>query len=515
MPPRRSHTKSRAGCRRCKIRKIKCDEVHPRCGHCVKHGVACDFERGRSLGHLAAAPSLEAADDDQPSPAPTSTPTPTPTPTSTPTLSVPKAASPRQSPSLIPATPVMPHLQPPPQPLPRTETEVPSQPPPQPPVAADAIITPAPRQEDRLMEFRLLHHFTTSTAETLSTQSTAAEDIWKRVVPQMAFREGRTYLLDAILSVAALHLRTQHPDDKPLVQASHVYAASTLTEYRISLGRGITAENAESLFLTASLIAFQLTASRIFFSKDDYDASSVDASRYALPMPWFHAFQGVKTIVATSWQWIRHSDIVRAVIDSQPSFQLDLNPLAADSFFGHLLEGVDEELAAESREQVLATSQGYSHAVSVLNWAHKMRFAPAALAFPASVSRRFIDLVEERRPRALAILACFFALLKRMDNVWWLDDVSRREVMGLVSLFERGSGWWKHLEWPVRIALWDGNTIPSDVWGAECNEEPQADNSLVETMMNHIDLLTKLASQAQTSPIDVDGDFGLVAAPLD
>jgi len=60
MPPRRSHKKSKAGCQRCKLRKIKvwllifwkcdttngiqCDEVHPTCGNCTKHGVSCDFE---------------------------------------------------------------------------------------------------------------------------------------------------------------------------------------------------------------------------------------------------------------------------------------------------------------------------------------------------------------------------------------------------------------------------------------------------------------------------------------
>lgn len=61
MPPRRSHKKSKAGCQRCKNRKIKvsraasprvfliltmpqCDEIHPTCGNCSKHGVPCDFE---------------------------------------------------------------------------------------------------------------------------------------------------------------------------------------------------------------------------------------------------------------------------------------------------------------------------------------------------------------------------------------------------------------------------------------------------------------------------------------
>lgn len=373
------------------------------------------------------------------------------------------------------------------------------------------------RPVDRLLELQLLHQYTTSTCKTLLTNSPATDDIWQKSVPELAFKgcKGTSYLADAMLSVAALHLRSQNPTDKALVQASHAYSASSLAAYCATLNSGITAENAESLFLTASLIAFQATASRIFI-KDDANLGE-NSPRYTLPMAWFHAFQGVKTVVATSWQWIRNSTIVQAVIDSQPSFQLDLNPLGPNSFFGHLLDGLDDELADESQDKITASSQGYFHAVSVLNWAHKNSYAPAALAFPASVSRRFVELVEEKRPRALAILACFFALLKRIDNVWWLGDVSRREVMGLVSLFETGSSWWRRLEWPIRIALWDGGQIPADVWGVDCEKETQPGKGFSESMMSHIELFSKLTSHPEP-PASVSiqqAELELMAAPVD
>ncbi|KAH6951250.1 hypothetical protein BKA56DRAFT_638555 [Ilyonectria sp. MPI-CAGE-AT-0026] len=40
---RKSHKKSHLGCQTCKKRKIKCDEVKPSCGKCVRFGVPCDF----------------------------------------------------------------------------------------------------------------------------------------------------------------------------------------------------------------------------------------------------------------------------------------------------------------------------------------------------------------------------------------------------------------------------------------------------------------------------------------
>ena len=358
-----------------------------------------------------------------------------------------------------------------------------------------------------------MHQYTHVTSHTLFINSPFTADIWQRAVPEMAF-SGKTYLVDAMMSVAALHLRSLHPEDKSLARASHVYAASTLEEYLAHLHIGITAENAEALFLTASLIAFQSVASRIFTKDDAEPESNGPSTRYELPLAWFHAFQGVKTVVATSWQWIRGSHVVKAVIDSQPSIQLDLNPLTATSYFGHLLDGLDEELATESPEHVSYTSQAYAHAVCVLNFSHKSPYPAASLAFPATVSRRFVDLVEIRRPRALAILACFFALLKRMDGVWWLKDISRREVMGLMGMFEPGSKWWRHLEWPIRIALWDDGPIPPDVWGTEWEPEPYRDDGSVESMMSHIELMAQMLGQEPLQPLQagtLDGDYILLA----
>ncbi|KAG9255161.1 uncharacterized protein F5Z01DRAFT_77567 [Emericellopsis atlantica] len=466
MPPRRSHKKSRAGCRRCKVRKIKCDEVHPRCGNCTKHGVVCDFESNEVADDLAS-------------------------------VSTPAAPSP------LPPTPAASYA--------RANPQPPRRSPPRPPSVTPRLVfnqPPTPKvssvtaQVSRLMELRLMHQYTNVTSKTLLTSSPVTEDIWQRAVPQMAF-EGRTYLADAILSVAALHLRSQAPEDKSLIRATHAYTASTLAEYCASLEKGITSDNAESLFLTASLIAFQSVASRIF-AKDDAEPDDPNA-RYALPLPWFHSFQGVKTVVATSWQWIRNSNIVKSVIDSQPSLQLDLNPLGPNSFFGHLLEGLDEEIAEEAPDMVPSTTQCYSHAICVLNWAHKSPHPAAALAFPATVARRFIELVEMKRPRALATIACFFALLKRLDGVWWLHDVARREVMGLVGLFESGSKWWRHLEWPVRIALWDGSNIPPEIWGTDWETSVPPDTS--QGFVDHIELVAELMGQSTHDLLNVATPF--------
>jgi hypothetical protein len=409
------------------------------------------------------------------------------------------------------------------------------------------------------------------TCKTFTFTAPLTEDIWKITVPNLAF-SGSQHLADAILAVAALHLRSMMPNDKELVRASHAYMAASLAEYSAALTKGIDHTNAESLFLTSALIAFQSTATRVFMKDEgvvgaggDVDA---DANKqrnqpsgcYSIPFSWFHSFQGVKAITAASWQYLRVSPVVTQVINSQAALQLDFST-GPETFFGHLLEGMDEELAAmggaaddlaatttstmplpdgtgapspatpnpdhhqqpqpppnpeATPELIASTRQAYHHAVAVLNWAHKIPHKGAPLAFPATVSRRFIELLEERRPRALAILACFFALLKSMDSVWWLQGMARREVLGVVSLFNSDffgpdayRTWWPHLEWAMRIALYEhaggdtGEPIPPEIWGADWYAEERA---LAEGQarhggyVRHIELLSQMGSGVQSVP---------------
>ncbi|KMQ46430.1 Zn(2)-C6 fungal-type DNA-binding domain [Trichophyton rubrum] len=52
-PPRKSHTKSRKGCKTCKRRHIRCDETMPQCRNCTKHNCRCDY-MDNVLAHDAA-----------------------------------------------------------------------------------------------------------------------------------------------------------------------------------------------------------------------------------------------------------------------------------------------------------------------------------------------------------------------------------------------------------------------------------------------------------------------------
>ncbi|PWY78990.1 hypothetical protein BO83DRAFT_356529 [Aspergillus eucalypticola CBS 122712] len=40
---RKGHRKSRLGCKNCKRRRVKCDEIKPHCTNCLRHSIECDY----------------------------------------------------------------------------------------------------------------------------------------------------------------------------------------------------------------------------------------------------------------------------------------------------------------------------------------------------------------------------------------------------------------------------------------------------------------------------------------
>ena len=329
-----------------------------------------------------------------------------------------------------------------------------------------------------------MHHFTACTAESLSFAH-EQQHAWQKDIPVLAY--DAPYLMDAILAVAALHLRTIYPDDHSLVHASHSYMASALSQYSTLLAQGITEHNAEALFSTAAMIAFQASASRRFDSGEK-------PGSYSLPLAWFHSFQGVKTVVLSSWQWIRTSSRVFPIIKGQPALVLDLNQ-DSKQFFSFLLEDLGEDLEPIHEAWREETKRAYLHAVAYLNWAHQKPERSRILGFAATVSKRFVDLIGQLDPRALVIIACFFAMTKVVDEAWWLQGVAKREVMGLSELLPLE--WVGKMDWPMRIASSEG-PMDEETWGGcwHADGAPKPEEGFNGDVSSHIDILAQIMNES-------------------
>ncbi|RFU74641.1 c6 finger domain-containing [Trichoderma arundinaceum] len=68
--------------------------------------------------------------------------------------------------------------------------------------------------------------------------------------------------------------------------------------------------------------------------------------------------------------------------------------------------------------------------------------------FPMAVKKKFIELTQEVRPRAMVIMAYYFAILV-IEKLWWVGDVGRLEVQAVDGSLP--AKWQKMMEWPLRV----------------------------------------------------------------
>jgi len=77
----------------------------------------------------------------------------------------------------------------------------------------------------------------------------------------------------------------------------------------------------------------------------------------------------------------------------------------------------------------------------------------ATLSWPIVIPDAYIEMVRQRNPQALVLLAHYCLLLKRVDDRWWIEGKAE-ELLGKIARVlvasEEGAEWERWIEWPVR-----------------------------------------------------------------
>lgn len=399
------HRKTRTGCKRCRERRVKCDEALPVCRNCSRLGLDCVY-----------APQKTSQ-----SPQRVSSATPNQLAT-TAMVSDRRRSHPqlRGSPSYGPL---------------------------------DNLARSTPEnhlegQEQRLMELRLLHNWMSRQTESfgLSPASTW-RNIWRVKVPRMAL--GKEHVLYALMAFSASQLLGSNPDDMELSLARHTYWSMALAKQSEVVSHASPADT-ESLTLAAMLIsmnAFAVLRDR-------------NITPYSPPTQWLEVAKGVRNIfpppeslepdstlrqiqdiTANIW---KDAFCASTPIDREYERILRTHPSAADS---EDMETYEKTLAylCSFRKAIIEGEPMYQHVRRIC-------------IFPQRVSRRFIELLYERRPRALVILACYFALASHSGALHLFGDFDRsipkREVYAISQTVP--AGWRGLMIWPLDETFGDG-----------------------------------------------------------
>ena len=298
----------------------------------------------------------------------------------------------------------------------------------------------------RTLELRLLHQYMSKTGPAIAIDD-HSRSAWCELIPLWSFRsEALQY---AMYSVAALHIAKANAFKDPImIDAHQTYLEMALHEHSMEVSQ-LNRANVDSTFLTANILricSFVMLQQRSLHP-------------YSPPMQWLRMTNSTATIFKEAWalasddeesiaaQWIRGLPIA---LDTDARLGEDKR-----RDFLHLLRRKQSDELTEPWDKGI--QEVYEHTLSYIGgiWIavnnHEATgdICRRLVVFPMLAPPRFLDLVEELRPRALVILMHYFALLSLFREFWYIGDGGEREVYAIKATLV--DEWQDFVSWPLEI----------------------------------------------------------------
>jgi hypothetical protein len=242
--------------------------------------------------------------------------------------------------------------------------------------------------------------------------------------------------LYSLCSFSALHIAKSATDishRRNAMDAYSKYLDMALREHQVDIAN-LSKANADAVCVTSSLIRNSTMAT----------LANRPLDPYVPPIDWFHMMLGSREVFVAAWPWIEddESSIARVIAQRKPDMS-DTDSLFQESngeSLIHLLQRSPEDEATEpwndeiqkTYSMVIRYIGGFRIAINANGTADEL--TRRAVGFAMSIPMEFISLLENVQPRALVILAHYFALLSKLRNIWWIGETGRREVKAIYSI---------------------------------------------------------------------------------
>jgi hypothetical protein len=211
-----------------------------------------------------------------------------------------------------------------------------------------------------------------------------------------------------------------------------------------------------------ALLAFsQLLIIHCFASEEQDEDLLLVRGKHELGLPdWLHIIRGNCTIFKTIWQFIENGPLTPlkmegvdggclSPVPETPEYARRLGGLlAAISFSGktriakQVTEGSLSPLPGALSELSRAFSKAHaarSHSVFTM-WT-------ALYIWPVQVSQDYLDLLKDRDPAALILLAHYCILLAQLDSHWYMSGYSKKLFSRIYNQLDQE--WRQWLHWPL------------------------------------------------------------------
>lgn len=334
-------------------------------------------------------------------------------------------------------------------------------------------------EERRILELQLMHHFVSVASFTFPSSDLHARDLWTIFAMNLAFNQP--VLMNAMFAITTLHLlngasissrffaadadqsaivrlksiHTKLNCQVPLRMLHSIYLSLAINQQRDAVAscKKDDAELVNAIFLSTVLLSYQALSVTYQRANETYNA----------PTQWLRMVHGI-TSTARMMDAIPESpstprffglNAVHYLAEQggPPDFRDD-----AVIFHPSHREPFQRLLDFENHPEPLGCDKScvgvYEKALSYVGGLHRgmadgeppRALFRRVLCFGIKVPTEFTTFVEQRRPRAIAILAHHCALAYCVNDHWIFHGFAEREVVGLGGLLP--DEWHWAMEWP-------------------------------------------------------------------
>ncbi|KAM0287239.1 hypothetical protein ACHAQH_000553 [Verticillium albo-atrum] len=304
------------------------------------------------------------------------------------------------------------------------------------PRLAGPVAAPSPSPGWNSRDLELMHHFTISTCDTLTSREDMRH-VWRVAIPQEGYKHS--YVMHGILAVAAVHKAQLVPSER------HMY--TTLAAYHQSLGlEGFTPlmldvnrDNWKPIFSFASIVVLYVGLL----------PTRSEGQRLLTPIPsvveLFSFVRGIQSILQTFVSYIPRTSFAPIVWSSWITDVDD--PMNPRPPLGHSCLARDVYQALERLESVfdsgmqLEFRDDYLRAIDELNkvtrlMAHAGVHVECGMAmfWPYVIPQRIMHDIEALNPHALLLLSYFCVFLSILEGRYWFIRGWAKPLMADIDL---------------------------------------------------------------------------------
>lgn len=298
-----------------------------------------------------------------------------------------------------------------------------------------------PTSDLHLQDLELMHHYTTQTYQTLSSNNEHGH-IWQNSIPKEALHHP--FLMHGLLSLAALHL-VESSDHESMSRLKYSELATMHQDLAIASFRpalnNITPANCNAVFAFAILIA----ALAFTFSRTVRTTDSGGAVEEVLQN--FFLFRGVEGVLKASYEYIEKGILGPLIRKPEQS-------LSTKSIHHEIGNALDRLHRCNSDKSALISTDekdAYDHAIHELRISFEEQTSTFWTVFrwPVVLSDAYLVFLKHRKPMALVVLAHYCVLLRRLELFWWSKGWSRHLFTAIDRSIE--NDWRSLIQWPMQI----------------------------------------------------------------